>query len=267
VFGPHKALYGTTRGGGTQNGGTIYRLAPPIAPGAVWTEQTLYRFPGYSGDGQEPAGTLVVSGNGVIYGATEFGGLDAGTIFQLTPPTIQGASWTETILYEFGGQSGDSAGPTGLVTGPSGVLYGTAIGSADAQGCPSGCGTVFQLSPPESPGGPGTETILHNFTGAATGDGSNPNSVPLIGPGGVLYGTTSGGGANFLGTIYEMLPPSSQGGNCAEATLYSFTGGADGQVPIAVTSGPDGNLYGTTSIVPAKGGATKPGTVFQLMLK
>jgi hypothetical protein len=33
------------------------------------------------------------------------------------------------------------------------------------------------------------------------------------------------------------------------------------------TLGTDGNLYGATSIIPAKNGASKPGTVFQLVLK
>ncbi len=43
-------------------------------------------------------------------------------------------------------------------------------------------------------------------------------------------------------------------------TLYSFKGGADGELPNAVTVGADGALYGTTS----GGGTKEQGTVFKL---
>jgi len=46
-----------------------------------------------------------------------------------------------------------------------------------------------------------------------------------------------------------------------EATLYPFSGGADGKYPDSgVTAGPDGNFYGTTSY----GGAHNLGTVFKI---
>jgi uncharacterized repeat protein (TIGR03803 family) len=48
-----------------------------------------------------------------------------------------------------------------------------------------------------------------------------------------------------------------------EAVLYSFQGGTDGSEPIAgLIFGPDGALYGTTSV----GGTSGPGTVFKLAL-
>ena len=43
-------------------------------------------------------------------------------------------------------------------------------------------------------------------------------------------------------------------------TIYSFLDGKDGSVPAAVTAGPDGALYGTTS----GGGTQDDGTVFKL---
>ena len=267
ALGPHHVLYGTTSSGGSSTGGTLYVVVPPSAQGGTWTEQILYSYPGYAGDGEEPAGPLARGSDGTIYGTTKDGGVEAGTAFQLAPPTTPGGVWTETLLHTFAGSS-DSGFPNGLVLGSGGALYGTTQGGNSARQCSNGipCGTVFQLTPPASPGGPWTETILHTFTGSPNGDGSQPNSTPVLGPGGVLYGTTADGGipGPGRGTIYEMAPPSSPGEPWTEVILYSFPeSGAEGGVPNAVTLGPDGNLYGTT----LTGGAHNLGTVFQLVLQ
>lgn len=264
IFGPHSVLYGTTAAGGTNTSGSAYRLAPPSVPGGAWAQDTIYNFT--ADDGEEP-GLLTLSGDGTIYGAALYGGLAAGTIFRLVPPAAPGGSWTEATLYEFGAQPGDSGLPNGVVLGQNGVLYGTAMGDTNGRKCGNGCGTVFQISPPSAPGGTWTETILHTFTGGSgTADGSQPNSTPVLGPNGVLYGTTLGGGIPGRGTIYEMLPPASPGGIWTEVILYAFSG-ADGWEPNAVILGPDGNLYGTTRFGGvSKDGVTNQGTVFQLVL-
>jgi len=266
MFGEHSVLYGATGNGGTYGAGTVYRLVPN-ANGGAWTEQVLHSFTG--DEGEEPAGTLALGSDGTIYGVAIAGGVGGGVAFQLAPPKTPGGSWAETTLYEFGSQSGDSGLPNGVVLGPNGVLYGTAMGDANSKHCHNGCGTVFQLSPPQAPGGPWAETILHIFTGGSfTQDGSQPGSAPVLGPGGVLYGTTRGGGIHNWGTIFEMVPPSSPGGSWTEVILYTFTNGADGGGPNAVTLGADGNLYGTTEYGGmSRGGARNQGTVFQLVLK
>jgi hypothetical protein len=254
VPGPHKALYGTT-----EAVRTAYRLLPPAEEGGTWTEELLYVF-----EGVTPMGALAVGQDATIYGGT------AGTIYELAPPAAPGGAWTQTILYTFGTQSGDASLPNGVVLGPNGVLYGTAMGDASPKRCTSGCGTVFQPTPPAEEGGAWTETILHSFAGNPAGDGSQPNSLVLA-PSGALYGTTwTGGspGAGSFGTIFEMVPPSSPGGEWTEVILYRFTGGADGSAPNAVTLGPDGNLYGTTFIGGvSKDGTRNQGTVFQFVLQ
>jgi uncharacterized repeat protein (TIGR03803 family) len=264
IFGPGGVLYGTTSNGGSVGDGTVYQLVPPGTQGGAWKEQILYNFLGYTGDGVDPAGPLALGSGGTIYGTTKDGGADTvGTVFRLTPPTVPNGAWAEALLHTFAGGS-DSGFPNGLVLGPGGALYGTTHGGDSARKCGNPCGTVFQLTPPGVPGGPWTETILHAFTGLD--DGSQPNSTPVLGPGGVLYGTTAGGGVgnSDRGTIYEMLPPPSPGGSWTEAILYTFPeSGADGVGPNAVTLGPDGNLYGTT----LAGGAHNLGTVFQLVLQ
>src|SRR5271163_1557353 len=70
-----------------------------------------------------------------------------GTVFELTPPSSRGGSWTESILWSFGNGS-DGVGPgDSLIMDSSSNLYGnTNSGGA------FGAGTVFEISP----GGPQT---------------------------------------------------------------------------------------------------------------
>jgi uncharacterized repeat protein (TIGR03803 family) len=205
VIGKNGVLYGTTGSGGTSGYGTVFSLTPPTAAGGSWTEGVLYSFSGGS-DGGGPQEGLVIGSGGVLYGTTYTGGGSAwGTVFSLTPPASPGGSWTEAVVYSFTEAPGGFSGPqTGVLI--EGVLYGsTEYGGA------SGAGTVFSLTPPASPGGAWTETVLHSFTGA---DGYQPNRV--IVSNGALYGTTYSGGASnstgcFLsgggcGTVFKLKP-------------------------------------------------------------
>ena len=75
--------------------------------------------------------------------------------------------------------------------------------------------------------------------------GKNPAAGLVEGTDGALYGTTSNGGTNDLGTVFRIDP------NGLITTLINFTGTA-GANPGAIPLGPlvfgnDGKLYGTTS--------------------
>jgi len=219
VTGQNGVIYGTTQFGGTGNVGTVFSLTPPASPGGAWTETVLHTFTGGS-DGAN-AGRVVIDKSGVLYGTTYSGGTsNAGTVFSLTPPASPGGAWTETVLHTFTGYS-DANPNAGLAIGKSGVLYGTTF-----SGGTTGSGTVFSLTPPPSPGGAWTETVLYNFTGGS--DGGNPNAGPAIGKSGVLYGTTSSGGTTGNGTVFSLTPPVSPGGAWKETVLHGFTGGTGG---------------------------------------
>lgn len=72
---------------------------------------------------------------------------------------------------------------------------------------------------------------------------------------GNLYGTTRAGGAANKGVVFKL------DSTLKETVLHSFTGGADGEVPLAdVTFDAMGNLYGTTS----KGGTANCGVVYRI---
>jgi hypothetical protein len=74
-------------------------------------------------------------------------------VFSLRPPASPGDTWTEAVIYQFK-CAPDGEGPIpGLVIDANGVLYGTTALGGTSSECSLGCGTVFSLSPPASPGG------------------------------------------------------------------------------------------------------------------
>jgi uncharacterized repeat protein (TIGR03803 family) len=117
-----------------------------------------------------------------------------------------GVAQTPTLktLYAFDGyvNSGDGIEPnSALVIGFGGVLYGTT-----ASGGASNNGTVFEVSPPGTPGDSWKETQIHVFTGGS--DGSEPTAL-LLGWDGLLYGVTAGGGSGCTtgcGTAFSLRP-------------------------------------------------------------
>jgi len=153
-------LYGTTS---TNEGvnvtsccGTVFELSPPAGQQTQWRESVLWSFGVIPGDGATPYAGLIADKSGNLYGTTlfggAFGGLDAGTVFELSPPAGQQTQWRESVLWSFGA-SGDGNFPTaGLLADRRGNLYGT-TGQGGANSCFTGireigCGTVFKLSLP-----------------------------------------------------------------------------------------------------------------------
>jgi uncharacterized repeat protein (TIGR03803 family) len=169
----------------------------------------------------------------------------------LTFATQPASAQTYTVLYNFTGQT-DGANPlAGLTLDRGGNLYGTASygGSAicSAYGY-VGCGTVFKLS---RAGGGWTFATLHEFT--SNPDGAHPSARVVFGPNGALFGTTSGGGTQGYGTVFQLQPPAQicPTVSCpwAETQLYSFQTlyGPAGASAGDLIFDPQGNLYGTTT--------------------
>jgi uncharacterized repeat protein (TIGR03803 family) len=269
--GTNGTLYGTTTLGGAfsscpygadQGCGTFYSLTPPAASGGPWTETVLWSFGGTPSDAYYPYGLTMGSG-GVLYGVGGGAGGDAGcgSAFSLTPPDSQGAPWTEGVLYQFK-CAPDGAellyANSGLAIDANGVLYGTTYYAGAHTTCGNGCGTVFALTPPASPGGGWTETVLWSFGGK--GDGIGPYAGVVIGAGGVLYGTTQRGGSGHLGIVFSLTPPAAPGGPWVETVLQDF--GSAGERPVALALTADGVLFGATA---QDKRFTQGGTVFSLM--
>jgi uncharacterized repeat protein (TIGR03803 family) len=253
-------LYGTTEYGGGSFYGTVFELSPPGTPGGAWTETTLYSFAN-NGDGARPTASLIIDRFGNLYGTA--GDSDAGgygEVFQLSPPSVQGGAWTETVLYSFTGGTDGAYPAGGVIFDRTGNLYGTTSSS------------VFELSPPGQGGGAWTFTLLHTFK-CCTPDGWNSLAGLVMDQDGNLYGTTEWGGfyksdyCVYLGcgTVFKVSPPGTPGGSWGEEVLHRFAGNTngfnDGFVPFAgLTLDHAGNLYGSTY----SGGTLGGGTVFQL---
>ncbi len=235
-------FYGTTKGGGARDGGTVFQFKPD------GTLITLFTFPYYSDasyvtNGNGPLSELAEGDDGAFYGTTFWGGANgAGTIFRIT------SGGTLTTLASFEARDGYPNAP--LVNGGAGVFYGLTQNS------------VFKVT------ADGRLTILHSFGG---GDGLSPSAL-ILGSDGKLYGTTSGGGAHWPGTtggtVFQMTT------NGVFNSLYSF-GGPDGSEPqSALVQAKDGSFYGTTSYGGpqwiASGGTQEPfpgfGTIFRIAI-
>lgn len=273
VAGASGTLYGTTQYGGSRGCtasqqpegsgcGVVYALTPPAQGTGAWTETVLHTFAGRAPDGQPDGGVpdaLLLGADGSLYGTTYLGtgaASRSGMVFRLTPPSGGQGPWTETILHRFAGRPGDGALPTALIADGQGNLVGTtARGGQDGVDCGRhGCGTLFAVSPPASPGGAWTESLLYSIGRAIEGE---PQGL-AAGPDDAfcLFGGSYGGRA---GSLYALAATA---GGWSDVPLHRFGSGPDGSTPTALIAGPAGSgiYYGVTAL----GGTHDQGIVFAL---
>jgi uncharacterized repeat protein (TIGR03803 family) len=236
------ALYGTTSAGGAYGGGTAYKLTR-LRSG--YKKSTLYDFP-TSGDA-EPVASLLLGKHGILYGTALFS-----SVFELTPTS---SGYAARILHELNGSPDGSIPYAPVIAGSGGALYGTTYEGGATPRCKTnfGCGTVYKLSPTKS----GYNETVFSFQHR---DGAYPLMAVLLGKGGVLYGTTNGGGLETCpgrektygcGLAFKLVP---MGSGFKETVLHQFAGGKDGAQPSSpLIADASGALYGTTA---AGGGST-----------
>jgi uncharacterized repeat protein (TIGR03803 family) len=160
---------------------------------------------------------------------------------------------TYSVVTGFNPAYGENpAGP--VVQGIDGNLYGVAETGGNTNAiCPGsegiigeGCGSVFRVSPS------GQVTPLYEFCALSNcADGAFPVGSLVLASNGNFYGTTSLGGSDNQGTIFEITPAGQL------TTLHSFCAKpscADGAVPNGgLVAGINGNFYGTTVFGGANG--------------
>ncbi len=235
VWGSDGMLYGTTWGGGSSAGGTVFRVNSDGSGYAI-----LYNFTN-APDGGSPYSSLIEGRDGALYGTTYSGGTaNSGTVFTLRK---DGSGYR--ILRSFAGRP-DAAYPrAGLIQASDGWLYGTTL-----QGGDNGLGAIFKIST----NGTGY-TVLHSFVSNFQ-DGFTPYAGLIQGQDGALYGTTDSGGSRLLGTVYRISTDGS-----SYQVLHTFESGAGSWPRGALLQASDGRLYGTTySGGPTNGG----GVVYRL---
>jgi len=153
---------------------------------------------------------------------------------------------TESVIHSF---------PSGnypyarLSESATGILYGTTYYGGN------GYGDVFQLRQKR---GVWSEHSIYAFNGG--NDGQNPFASLTQDASGNFYGTTRNGGDDGLGTAFSLTPA---GRSWSESIIHTFSGGSDGDQPLADLSfdTATGVFYGTTSSGKEKGAC---GTVFEL---
>jgi uncharacterized repeat protein (TIGR03803 family) len=235
-------LFGTTFQGGVFGYGSVFKVN---IDGTGFTNLHYFTAaPGTyapNGDGANPYGQLVLTGN-TLFGTTSGGGQSGfGTVFKINP---DGTGFI-AILSFLGGAVGGT--PLAGLTLSGSTLYGT----TSVGGNPS-AGTVFAVKID----GTGL-TNLHTFT---ANEGAYPKTG-LILSGNTLYGTTYRGGGSGIGTVFKVNIDGT-----GFATLHSFTGSglppynAEGGYPQAQLLLSGGTLFGTASL----GGTWDWGTAFSL---
>lgn len=177
------------------------------------------------------------------------GGLNFFAAFAFTIPLISSAQAGSVyhVLHYFYNEPASHPGAA-LVADAQGNLYGTAEHSGDGSCGGDGCGAVFKLI--RDAAQKWHTSVIHSFTGP---DGANPMGSLIFDSSGNLYGTTSSGGANDFGVVFELLP---SGTTWDEKVLYSFGLPPDANLPTAaLIFDAEGNLYGTGAGGSANGGA------------
>ncbi len=267
-------LFGTTLGGGS---------GPYHDTGVVWeiahgtnTIVALASFLGTSAKGDpnwaNPQAGVTLDSSGNLFGTTFYGGTaNVGTVWELAH-----GSTTITTLASFTDFPNGAYPAAGVTLDSIGNLWGTTL-----EGGSNGSGLVYEIAH-----GSTTLTTVASFTGT---NGGGPAAEVTFDDSGNLFGTTGNGGANGLGTVWEIAQgstaittlasfASAPGGNAASVPPPSpdhsrsrvrarkhkkhspLSGTAAGGIRPQVTAPADEDLFGTTIDL----GSTSNGTVWEI---
>lgn len=221
-------FYGMTNRGGANGTGVIFEWNP-------YSNIYTKKFDFIEAKGHYPSGDLTLY-NGKFYGITTSGGEgvnNAGVIFEWDP-----AANIYTSKFTLNGPDGrNSYGSLALYNGK---FYGTTLyGGANDHG------VIFEWSPT-------TNTYIKKIDFENTGEGRHPlGSLTLFD--GKFYGTTTGGGVNGYGAIFEWDPSTNN-----YVKKFDFDATVNGRSPMGSLALANGKLYGTTYF-----GGPGPGIIFE----
>lgn len=225
-------IWGTTNASGSNKGGTIVKL----------NDRGEYikniQFP-VAGSGGIMFSNLLETDTGIFYGLTSQNNTDpyGGDIFEYNLKTN-----TFSTIYTFKTLEGKSS-YSNLIKASNNKLYGLTFGGGTTND-----GVIFEIDVKQK-----KYTQLASFSSASTG--RNPKGDLVETTNGSLFGTTTAGGSNDLGTIFEF--------NINTGVLtkkYDFTGSTNGSYPFGKLLKASNNLlYGCTGT----GGAYNVGTLFE----
>ena len=193
--------------------------------------------------GDFPNGRLVQGVNNMLYGTTSTGGkYDQGVIFEFDP-----VSYSYKKILDFENESSGGKPKEGMVLAQNLKLYGLT-----SKGGMFNKGVLYELDT-ES----GNFAKLYDFDGI---NGEYPDGVLVSASNGRLYGTTSSGGTDSTGVLFEFDPSTG-----AYTKLMDFNLQETGREPFSnslVVAG-NGSVYGTTHF----GGTHDQGVLYQYNLE
>ena len=249
-------LYGVTRqGGGISTNGYLFRLRPDGSGYQVVHSFTVAELGSPFG---RPGDSLVLGGDGALYGTTELGGSAGfGTLYKVN---ADGSGFT--LLHSFTAGTttatltNDGGAPRGgLVFAADGNLYGlTTRGTATAGATINDSNGIIYRVAPDGSG----YRVIYSFDQKLAAIGGIRPVALIQGRDGLLYGTLQAVGPTAVGGIFSMR---------TDGTGFALLSGFSGAVPLngisprtPVVHAADGFLYGTTVV----GGARGQGTVFRM---
>lgn len=279
-------LYGTTFDGGTNNSGTVFRIAQDGTGYAVIASLVSPRG---------PAAGLIEATNGTLYGTSQLGGASGdGTVFSLQK---DGSSFAVAKSFSASGEDANSPYSAPIVAGTNELFGTTRLGGSVGAGAVYSLrfdGVGYQLvSSLDIAAGPidlfspllelanGTLAGSSRFGGSTnngtlfTLDQSGASLAVVYSPpdsstgqefrsgliqasDGLLYGTSASGGTSGQGTVFRM---SADGSNYTVLKSFAFGATGPGSNPVEpLLEASDGNLYGTTYF----GGPTNRGVLFAM---
>jgi uncharacterized repeat protein (TIGR03803 family) len=175
-------FYGVASGGGSMQGGVMYKLTPS------GTYSVVRNFCSYTTSdckGAQPL-SIMQDASGDFFGVTDFAGVvGAGVLFEIT------STGQYKALHSFDAVEGYPV--PGLTLGNDGNIYGKTVGGAGLNG-----GTIFNVT------SAGVYTRVYAFSDDCL-VGCSPYWGPLYqGTDGILYGANSYGGSSNAGTVFGL---------------------------------------------------------------
>src|SRR4030095_11981594 len=218
-------LIGTTRRGGANGAGTVFKIDP------LSGELTnLAEFTSREGvaKGREPSGGVIADPAGNLWGTTRWGGAPGyGTIYKLDPTT--GAVTTVAELTGIDGTLAGSAPVSRPTRDAAGNIWVTASEGLQV----SGNGKIFKVD-----AATGVCTIAHDFD-LTQADGLHPFAPLTADQAGELWGTTMDAGFGEQ-TLFRISPSTGE-------FTHVFDLGTEGRESNGeLFADQNGNLWGTT---------------------
>ncbi len=223
-----------TRTGAANSAGSIVGFNSSLTSTIAVTSFTV-------ANGQQPLSSLMLASNGLVYGVTASGGNSGtnGVLFEYNPTTF---TYAKKIDFNFI-QAGQPSG--GLLLANNNKFYGLSqVGGTNSPTTSAGVLYEFDKS----------TNVLINKVNLNLTTGCTPYGALIQASNGNLYGVTSAGGTNSVGTLFEY-----------NITSNVFTKKVDfstsnGHTPYgSLVQAANGKLYGLTRL----GGSNSMGTMFE----